>query len=132
MAEIEEFAMTNAMDMIEDDQLMMGLSAYTKINKAIGSDKTMSILTTLLNVVSNNLMPFANQVMAKMEIMKAAGKGINAINNNAFMMVNQFMTKKRCRTIFTRIVKKIDKDDFDKAYPYIKSFLKFDLIEDLL
>ncbi|CEF60010.1 Thrombospondin, type 1 repeat-containing protein [Strongyloides ratti] len=130
--EIQEDVMTNAMDHLDDEQLLAALGAYKKANKALGSEKLMTLGMTCIEVLKNNLTPFMNQVTEKMKLMKEENKGTNAINNNIFLMMNQFFTRKRCRTIFKRIMKKIGKEDFDLAYPFLNSFLKFDLISDLI
>uniref|UniRef100_A0A0K0E4D6 IU_nuc_hydro domain-containing protein n=1 Tax=Strongyloides stercoralis TaxID=6248 RepID=A0A0K0E4D6_STRER len=131
-AEIQEDVMTNAMDELTDEQLLAALGAYKKASKTLGSEKIMGLFSTCISVLTNNLTPFMNQVMTKIQIMKEANKGNNAINNNIFLMMNQFFTRKRCRTIFKRIMKKVGKEDFDLAYPFLSSFLKFDLISDLI
>uniref|UniRef100_A0A0N5BQ66 Protein G12 n=1 Tax=Strongyloides papillosus TaxID=174720 RepID=A0A0N5BQ66_STREA len=132
MEDIKNDVMTNAMDQLEDDQLLKALGAYKKASKSLGMDKLMTIGTTCINVLMNNVTPFMKQVMEKVQIMKEQNKGKNSINNNMFLMANQFFTKNRVRTIFKRIKNKIGKEDFDLAFPFLSDFMKFDLISDLM
>uniref|UniRef100_A0AC35U6T7 Conserved secreted protein n=1 Tax=Rhabditophanes sp. KR3021 TaxID=114890 RepID=A0AC35U6T7_9BILA len=120
-----------AFSVLKPTQISKAFPVYTTLSSAL-ADKLPVVISNMTTVGTNNLMPFITQVLAQISKMEANKKGKTAISNKVYSMINQFFTRKRARTIFIRVKDNIDPAVFTTVYQGVKTFVKIDLIADLL
>uniref|UniRef100_A0A915DLA0 Uncharacterized protein n=1 Tax=Ditylenchus dipsaci TaxID=166011 RepID=A0A915DLA0_9BILA len=102
--EMANDAMNTVMNSLTMTQMQTGLGLMSGITKDFGSlDGAMAFMSPVATIAGNNLTPFMKQVTAKVNSMKAKGKGTTATTLQMYHMMNEFFTQKRCQTILQRV-----------------------------
>jgi hypothetical protein len=113
------------MAILTTSQYSTVLSKGTSLIFSLGPTGVTAAINKASTVLSNNLMPFFNQLSAYTVKNKARGLTEKACRHNGFRVVNSFASKKRINTIYTRVSLQFTSKEWTAIVNALRTIVQF-------
>jgi len=123
--QIKSDAENEVMAQLTSSQYTAIMGKATTLILKMGASGATTALNKAITVLSNNLMPFFDQLQGYAKYLKNRGLKEQGVVKNGYRIVNSFASKKRIKTIFTRVSLQFSASDWKSIVSALTGILNF-------